>query len=161
MITGTSTMVTRTRIGQDQRGELFDAGTGAYHEPGTVLAVIRRKPGLPYKRCFLMNQDAMLQAMAQTNLGAEAYRVFFALCSKLDFENLIAVQQTELAQAIGMPKQNFARGLKRLIAEGVLEVGPVVSGRRTFRLSPDYGWKGTTAQLRKLEQSRGHLQRVK
>lgn len=173
MITGTSWVITHgvrdntamatfnTKVGQDDRGDLYDADSGEYHEPGTVLAVLRKRPGLPYKRCFLMNQDALLKAMAQSNLGSEAYRVFFALCSSLDFENLIAVEQADLAQTIGMQKQNFARGIKRLVTEGVIEQGPVISGRRTFRLSPDYGWKGSTAQLHKLQKSRGHLQRVK
>lgn len=150
-------------VGQNKStGELYDGETGEYHEPGTVLAVIRKKPGLPYERCFIMNQDAMLQAIARSSLGAEAYKVFFAMCSKLDFENLIAVEQKELAEQIGMLKQNFSRGLKNLISEGVIEPGPVVSGRKTYRLNPQYGWKGTTAQLRTLQKNRsGHLQRVK
>lgn len=154
-------MAFNAKRAQDKLGRLYDPDTGEYEDDGAVLVVSRRKAALPYERCFIMNQDEMLKTMAGANLGSEAYRVFFALCSKLDFENLIAVSQTELAQQINMTKQNFYRGVKRLVSEGVLEDGPTLSGRRTFRLNPRYGWKGKTSTLRAEQKRRGdHLKLV-
>jgi hypothetical protein len=42
-----------------------------------------------------------------------------------------------------MNRPNFARALKRLQAIGVLLVGPKVGRNVTFRLNPQYGWKGS------------------
>lgn len=144
---------------QDKYGRLYDPDTGEYDLDGSVLVVAKKSPGLPYERSLVMNQDMMLSALARSDLGQEAFRVFFAVCSKLDFENLIAIHQSSLATQIGMAKPNFSRGLKRLIETGVIEAGPIVQGKRTFRLNPMFGWKGQTRNHRKLMKDRAEVAR--
>lgn len=89
-----------------------------------------------------MSQGPLVE-LAKADLGDEARRVFMLLCGKLDFENWIKVSQAELARELGMSRQNFGRGLARLVVEGVVLVGPKVGGHSTFRLDPGYGWKGS------------------
>ena len=70
-------------------------------------------------------------------------RVIMYLMSKLDFENLIQVQQTAIAEALGMQKQNVNRSIKRLLAMEVILEGPKIGRSRCYRLNPHFGWKGT------------------
>lgn len=88
------------------------------------------------------------QTLAKLKLGEEAYRVLFHAIGHLDFENLLVLNQTEAAAALGMKQQNFARALNKLIAAEVIEKGPKVSGRNTYRMNPSFGWKGSAKSHR-------------
>lgn len=147
------------KVKQDAYGRNYDAETGEYYPDGSVLALLPKRQGLPYPRSLVMNQDMLLQALAKSDLGSEAFRVFFAVCAKLDFENLIAINQAELSRTIEMQPSHFSRGLKRLVQEGVIEPGPTVSGRRTFRLNDQFGWKGQTRKYREAAKRRAETER--
>lgn len=130
-------------MGQQVRISQVDALTGEIME-GAALAVIfpKRKNGFQKGGWVAMSQGPLVE-LAKADLGDEARRVFMLLCGKLDFENWIKVSQAELARELGISRQNFGRGLAKLVAEGVVLVGPKVSGHSTFRLDPGYGWKGS------------------
>lgn len=84
-----------------------------------------------------------LKALAKADLGDEARRVLFAVLAELDFENWININQSQLAAEIGLERQNFGRGLKRLITEEVVLEGPKVGRNGTYRLNPQFGWRGS------------------
>ena len=130
-------------MGQQVRIEQVDALTGEIME-GAALAVIfpKRKNGFQKGGWVAMSQGPLVE-LANANLGEQALRVFMLLCGKLDFENWIKVSQAQLARDLGMPPQNFGRAIKRLVDEGVVLMGPKVSGHATYRLDPAYGWKGS------------------
>ena len=93
-------------------------------------------------------------AMAQDAIGDEARRVFFLLAGHVDFDNWIQISQTDLADMIGMKRTNFSRALKRLEGEGVLLRGPKIGRSATFRLNPEYGWKGSAKSHKEALQER-------
>jgi hypothetical protein len=99
---------------------------------------------------MIINQDAMLllargklEEAAKANLGADAYRVLFAVLSVVDFENWIQFNQSEMADTIGMSRQNFGRAMRKLEAIELLQRGPKVGRSATYRLNPSFGWKGS------------------
>jgi len=99
---------------------------------------------------MIVNQDAMLflargklEEAAKANLGADAYRVLFAVLSVVDFENWIQFNQSEMADTIGMRRQNFGRAMRKLEAIELLQRGPKVGRSVTYRLNPSFGWKGS------------------
>jgi len=113
-----------------------------------ALVVPKRKNG--FDRHFTMNQDAMLflargklEETAKANLGADAYRVLFAVLSVVDFENWIQFNQSEMADMIGMKRQNFGRAVRKLEAIEVMQRGPKVGRAVSCRLNPGFGWKGS------------------
>ena len=50
---------------------------------------------------------------------------------RIDFENLMVVNQAELAKELGMHRQHVQRSIKRLIALGV-----ILEGRRSALAAP-------------------------
>ncbi|WP_246798878.1 hypothetical protein [Bartonella tribocorum] len=58
--------------------------------------------------------------ITESNLNGYDLKVFFILASRLDLENLLVVNQTELAQRIGIARHHFNRSVKRLITMDIL-----------------------------------------
>jgi hypothetical protein len=92
---------------------------------------------------FMMGQDPG-EALALSDLTGVDLKVFLLLIKRLDFENLLVVNQAELAGKLGTQRQNIQRSLKKLIEFEVLLEGPKKERSRTYRLNPDIGWKGTS-----------------
>ena len=98
----------------------------------------------------MMNQDAMMflargkmEEVAKANLGADVYRVLFAVLPIVDFENWIQLNQSDMAEAIGMHRQHFGRAVRKLEAISLLLRGPKVGRSITYRINPNFGWKGS------------------
>lgn len=110
---------------------------------GSFVAVVqpKRKNGFA-GGWFAMAQDA-LKLLRTAGLGARDYDVLFALLERLDFENLIQVSQSDLADDCGMHRQHVNRSIKRLLELGCLLEGPKIGRSRSFRLNPRFGWRGS------------------
>ena len=124
------------RLGQ------VDMATGEILE-GATLAVFypKRKNGFT-TGWVAMAQDPMMK-LAQADLGKEAMRVLLAVLAMLDYENWVTLSQAELGRQLNIKPSNMSRAVARLVQEGVLLAGPKVQTRKTFRLNPAYGWKGS------------------
>ena len=61
-----------------------------------------------------------------------------------DMDNLIAINQTELASEMGLQRPNFSRAIKKLLAEQILIEGAKLGQHKSYRLNAYYGWKGST-----------------
>lgn len=121
--------------------EQVDTSTGEVLSGFVAVIQPKRKNGFG-TGWVAMAQNAML-AIAKADMGDEAMRVFFVLAANIDFENWIQISQTELADEIGIKKSNFSRAMKRLEAEGIILRGPKVGRSASFRLNPEFGWKGS------------------
>lgn len=102
----------------------------------------------PYgSRFFMANQDALLEIAKDKDLTLEPKNVLFYLFARLDFENFIQVPQVEIAEALGMQKGNVSRAIRLLVNKGILIQGPRAGRSSSFRLNPNYGWKGKVHHL--------------
>ena len=81
------------------------------------------------------------------DLTGENYRVLLLLLSRLDFENWIQVTQSEISKKLNMKKQNVSRAMLTLEEKQIVFRGPKIGRTYSFRLNPDYGWKGKVANL--------------
>ena len=88
-----------------------------------------------------MAHDAAAVLKQVKNL--EDFRVLMALLEQLDYENLITTNQAEIARELDMQRQNVQRSIKRLMALGVLLEGPKIGISRSYRLNPEFGWRGS------------------
>jgi hypothetical protein len=126
-------------------GELLDG----------VSVWVGRKIVSPYGSQWMqVNQEALAEIAADKDLGAEAWRVFAYLNSRLDFENLIVVQQTEIAAALTMKRPSVNRAVKLLADKQIILRGPKIGNVGSYRLNPHYGWKGKVQNLTKARQER-------
>lgn len=88
-----------------------------------------------------MNQAALATIAKKLNL--DQMRVLMMLLAELDYENYIQVAQIDIAEEIGMQKTNVSRAIKNLIDFGIIFEGPKIGKSRSYRLNPNFGWKGT------------------
>ncbi|MGR7652733.1 hypothetical protein ACU6Z3_27775 [Klebsiella aerogenes] len=127
------------RVGQ------IDLDTG--EEIGSFVAVIRPKQKSTFQRHFTMNQAALLTIANELN--HEQMRVLMALLAELDYENYIQVAQTDISVALQMQKTNVSRAIKNLLEFGIILEGPRIGRSKTYRLNPQFGWKGTVSNHKK------------
>ena len=97
-----------------------------------------------------MAQEAMMM-LAQSNLTGNDMKVMWAMLARLDYENLIQVNQAEVSEQVGMNRHNVNRSIKKLIELGVILEGVKIGISRSYRLNPNFGWKGS---------AKGHIGRL-
>ncbi len=114
---------------------------------GGFVAVIRPKQKSSFQRHFTMNQDA-LKILAKTLTG-EQFKVLMMLLADLDYENYIQIAQADIADALEMQKTHVSRAVRALLDVGVIFEGPKVGRSKTYRLNPQFGWKGTVSNHKK------------
>ena len=92
---------------------------------------------------FFMSLNAAIM-LANSNLDGVTIKVLLRLIGTMEMENVIAVNQTELAEEMGILKSQFSRSVKILVEQGVLVENPRKSGRfKTYKLNPKYAWRGS------------------
>lgn len=102
----------------------------------------------PYQQGWIMNaQDALESLAADKDFTGETYRVLLHVMAKLDFENWVLLTQTEIAKALEMKRPNVSRQFALLEKKEVLLRGPKAGSAWTWRLNPEYGWKGKVKSL--------------
>ena len=96
-----------------------------------------------------MNQAALITIANELN--HDQMRVLMALLAELDYENYIQVAQMDIAEALTMQKTNVSRAVKNLIDFGIILEGPKIGRSKTYRLNPQFGWKGTVSNHKSTE----------
>ena len=104
-----------------------------------------------------MAQESMMM-LAQSNLTGNDMKVMWAMLARLDYENLIQVNQAEVAEQVGMNRHNVNRSIKKLIELGVVLEGVKIGVSRSYRLNLTSVGK---VQLRDIEALHEHLKIVK
>jgi hypothetical protein len=120
----------------------FDQTTGEIIEGGVLALIPRKKINGFGKGWFAMNQGA-LKAFRESNLTGRDYDILFAILEILDFDNYIQLCQEDLCQELDMKLSNVNRSVKKLVSINALIEGPKISRSRTYRLNPNFGWKGS------------------
>jgi len=143
-------------MGKKRLGQV-DLDTGEMIEEG-FIAYIAPKRQNGFGRWIAMGQD-MMEVVAKSSLTGNDLKVLMLLLSRLDYENLLVINQSELAESIGIARQHFGRSMTKLTNEGILLKGPKIGVSRSFRLNPTYGWKGTASNHKKAVKS--HLEVIK
>jgi predicted transcriptional regulator len=117
----------------------IDLETG--EDLGGFVAVVRPKQKSSFQRHFTMNQAALITIANELN--HDQMRVLMALLADLDYENYIQVAQIDIANALRMQKTHVSRAVKNLLEFGIILEGPKIGRSKTYRLNPQFGWKGT------------------
>ncbi len=94
------------------------------------------------KRWFIMAQDALVALAKDNDLTGRSLRVLLYLLGRLDFENFIQVPQVEIADELNLHKQAVSNCVSVLEKKGILIRGPKLARSSSFRLNPNFGYKG-------------------
>lgn len=92
-----------------------------------------------------MSQEPLMLLAKQVK-SMEDYRVLLALLAKLDWDNMIVLSQSELARELEMHRPNVSQAIRRLVDLGVIIKGAKMGVHQSYRLNPNYGWKGSAQQ---------------
>ena len=122
----------------------IDSETGEVLSGSFVYMELNRQKNYFREGWMAMAQTAAeLFAKHRKDLGEEGFAVLFMLIARLDFENHILVNQAEIGRTIGMLRQNVQKAIKGLIGLGAIIEGPKKGQSRSYKLNPEFGWKGT------------------
>lgn len=124
-----------------RRMQQIDLDSGEIIEGFVAYVAPKRVNG--FRGGWVAMAQGPMMSLAQSGLGAQDYRVLLAMMAKLDFDNLLVVNQAELADELEMQKPNINRSIKRLVELGVMVEGPRIGVHRSYRLNPKFGWKGS------------------
>ena len=116
----------------------IDHQTGEVVEGFVAYVVPKRKNGFQ-KGWMAMAQEMMM--LAQSNLTGNDMKVMWAMLARLDYENLIQVNQAEVSEQVGMNRHNVNRSIKKLIELGVILEGVKIGISRSYRLNLTSGGK--------------------
>lgn len=120
-----------------------DMDSGELLEGFVAVVQPKRKNGFR-KGWLAMAQDA-LSLLATADLTGRDYKVLMALLARLDFDNLIQVNQADIDDELKIGRANISRSIRKLIDLGALIEGPRVGVHKTYRLNPRFGWKGSAS----------------
>lgn len=135
------------RFVQANDGSVAYAKTGEIIENGFVGVLQPKRRNAFHGGWFAMAQEAL--SVLKSFRRLEDFRVLMSMLERLDYENLIAVSQKEIAAELEIDRSQVNRAIKRLIQAGALLEGQRIGQSRTYRLSPHFGWKGSAVQHRK------------
>lgn len=121
----------------------YDATTGEIMDGSLVYVPKKARVG----DWFMGFQKAMAQMAQDPDFTGATYRVFHLMLSQLDFENYILVNQSDMARKLGMKRPNVTREITKLCKKGVLMKGPRSGHQVTYRLNPNYAWRGKTHKI--------------
>ena len=141
----------------NKRLQQIDSETGEIIDGFVAYVVPKRKNG--FGQGWLAMAQNGAEILAQSNLSGNDFKVLMKLLSVLDYENLIQVSQANVARELNMHRQHVQRSIKRLIDLGIVLEGVRIGISRSYRLNPNFGWKGSAKGHR--EALHEHLKVVK
>ena len=80
--------------------------------------------------------------LAQQDMTGEQWRVLAYLLGRLDFDNYLKVQQTEISDKLHIKKPKVSRAMKKLAELDIITVGPMAGRSKTYRLNPRIAHRG-------------------
>ena len=141
----------------NKRLQQIDSETGEIIDGFVAYVVPKRKNG--FGQGWLAMAQNGAEILAQSNLNGNDFKVLMKLLSVLDYENLIQVSQADIARELDMHRQHVQRSIKRLLELGIVLEGVRIGISRSYRLNPNFGWKGSAKGHR--EALHEHLKVVK
>jgi hypothetical protein len=128
-----------SRVGEFFRGVPEESAVEALDSLGLGMNAIEECYD---KRWFIMAQDALVALAKDNDLTGRSLRVLLYLLGRLDFENFIQVAQIEIADDLNLHKQAVSNCVSVLEKKGIIIRGPKRSRSSSFRLNPNFGYKG-------------------
>ena len=120
-----------------------DLNTGDVKD-GVFVYCPKKQHSLFSREGFVMMSQLRSDMLANSDLGLVDFRVLMKLIAILDMDNLIAINQTDLANEMGLKRPNFSRSIKKLLSEEIIIEGAKLGQHKSYRLNAHYGWKGST-----------------
>lgn len=96
---------------------------------------------------FVMAMQEGFAQIARMGLTGEQLSVFMHMFSKMDFENYLIISQKDIAKDLNLKQPNVSRAVKKLVEKGIIHEGPKAGTNKTYRLDPQFGYKGRAKNI--------------
>jgi len=136
-------------MGTLRRVRPVDLDTGEIVD-GLPIVVTRKYTNAFTGGWLIMSQDVTMTIAMTKELTLYDYRVLMALLGMLDMSNWIQVNQSRLAERINVPRPKVSLSINKLIDLGLIKRGPRVGNTWSYRLNPDFVYKGKVKDHRKV-----------
>ncbi len=122
-----------------------------YYPEDTVLNVFpkpQRYLKNSHVRCF--SNEAMALGIDK-DLSGNDLRVFLIIIANLDYDNIINISQSQLAEQSGISQQNISKSITKLIFKGYLQIIGKIGRRNIYMLNPNVVFKSRAKNLKELK----------
>lgn len=119
-----------------RRADIVDTNTGEVLVEG-YLCHERPRSKMPFKRWFMVNQDAA-DMLAGVHNGTDS-KVFGCLTGTMNIGNIVSISQKEVAKRTGLTPTQVSLSIKRLIEAGLIRKE---DGQTGYIVNEQYAWKG-------------------
>lgn len=133
----------------------FNPETG--NEINNIALVIPRRPKV--KDWLMMFHKGTELLAKDKEIGLEAHRVFWYVVSHLDYENKLLLSQSDIVRELEMKQPAVSRAFKLLVKKGILIEDGKYGNSKIYKLSTDFGWKGSVRRLK--ERAKNELEQQK
>lgn len=130
--------------GKDLGAVFYDRNNGDVIE-NIAIVVPRRDKLKDWLSIFERGSNILAR---DREITGEAFRIFHLLIANMDYENRILLTQSEVGKELAIKQQNVNKAFKLLVSKGIIVEDRVYGRTKTYRLSADFGWKGTVASYR-------------
>ena len=121
----------------DQYGEVHEDGVFAF-----IPSKNKTFSHLYGDGWMIAAQQAFTYLATDPDIKGAEMKTFSYLMGKLDFQNYILVTQKEIIETTGYTKQSIHKAIETLEKKGIIIVGPKAGRSKTWRLNPEFGYKG-------------------
>lgn len=95
--------------------------------------------------------DSFEELTRNNRLTGNTWAVLIFILSKSKYDNFVELNQGEIAQHIGIARQNVSKAIKLLVEKDLIIKGPKIGTRNTYTVNWQYAWRGTTASYREAQ----------
>lgn len=127
----------------DDKSFMVDEASGEAVQinPDQHIAVVMKRKQ-KRRGSFIIASSENLFGLAKLNLPGEAWKVLIAVLAGMEFENVLLRSHADLADQVGITKQQFSRSLKRLLDEGIV-YWDFTKGKKLLVVDPSIAFKGS------------------
>lgn len=97
--------------------------------------------------------EYLAKLISEKKLTGQDFSVLLYMMSKLDFENYINIPQKQICDELKIKKSNVSTSIKKIIELGILHKGVRIGSCLTYRLDPNFGYKGKSKNISSLDKS--------
>jgi hypothetical protein len=127
------------RVVQLSSTEHADTETGEVF-PSILVQVRRKEPGA-FAEFVQVGQGGM-RRISKLGLTGEQHDVLWAILGRVGFENVVIVNQAEIARDLGIRAPQVSRSIRRLVESRLLTPGPKVGANQSYSINPTFFWRG-------------------
>lgn len=91
----------------------------------------------------MTDQSASAKLAMNKDITHTDRTIVWYLMSLLNYSNELKFQSREVAEELGLTESTVSRGLKRLVAAGILHKGDRVGRSFVYIMDPEYAWRGS------------------